>query len=139
MRIEHYISLKDRATVPPPEHTPKNLEPVFREGATCLAVGCYNAAGTMFRLCVDLATRPLLPAGEVPGLNAKTRRDLGLRLPWLFDNGLLPEAVRELSTCIKDDGNDGAHAGTLTRAEAVYRRSNSTLVKSNRSTKTRIC
>jgi Domain of unknown function (DUF4145) len=116
--VESYISLKDRATVPPPEHTPKNLEAVFREGATCLAVGCNNAAGTMFRLCVDLATRPLLPAGEAPGLNAKTRRDLGLRLPWLFDNHLLPEAVRELSTCIKDDGNDGAHAGTLTRAEA---------------------
>jgi len=39
-------------------------------------------------------------------------------LPWLFDNSLLPEAVRQLSACIKDDGNDGAHAGTLTRAEA---------------------
>lgn len=80
VRIEHYISLKDRATVPAPEHTPKNLQPVFREGATCLAVGCFNAAGTMFRLCVDLATRPLLPEGEVPGLSAKTRRDLGLQV-----------------------------------------------------------
>jgi hypothetical protein len=26
--------------------------------------------------------------------------------------------LRELSTCIKDDGNDGAHAGTLKRSDA---------------------
>jgi hypothetical protein len=46
----------------------------------------------MFRLVVDLTTRPLLPpeGGDAPGLTSKVRRDLGLRLPWLFDNGLLP-------------------------------------------------
>ncbi len=74
--------------------------------------------GTMFRMCVDLATRPKLPEGEVDGLNAKIRRDLGLRLPWLFDNNLLPEGLRELSKCIREDGNDGAHAGTLEKADA---------------------
>ena len=88
------------------------------EGATCLAVGCYNAAGTMFRLCVDLATKSMLPTEEAPGLNTKTRRDLGLRLPWLFANGLLPEALKDLSSCIKEDGNDGAHAGNLTEDDA---------------------
>ena len=54
----------------------------------------------------------------MPGLNNKTRRDLGLRLPWLFDNGKLPTEVRELSTAIREDGNDGAHQGTLTKNEA---------------------
>jgi hypothetical protein len=116
--VEGYISLKDKAAVRPPEHLPKEIEAAFKEAATCLAVGCYNAAGTMFRLCIDLATRSMLPAQDTPGLTAKVRRDLGLRLPWLFDNGHLPEALRGLSSCIKDDGNDGAHAGTLTRAEA---------------------
>ena len=72
----------------------------------------------MFRLCLDLATRSLLPKEDVPGLNAKTRRNLGLRLPWLFDAGLLPESFRELSTCIKDDGNDGAHVGSLNESDA---------------------
>jgi len=76
---------------------PPNIANVFREAATCLTVECWNAAGTMFRLCVDLATRPLLPKEEVKGLNAKTRRDLGLRLPWLFDNDKLPPGLRELS------------------------------------------
>ena len=118
MDVKGHISLKDTATVEPPEFLPKNIEPVFREGATCLAVGCYNAAGTMFRLCVDLATRSMLPIEDVPGLNAKTRRDLGIRLPWLFDNGRLPESLKDLSSCIKEDGNDGAHAGNLSEADA---------------------
>lgn len=60
----------------------------------------------------------MLPIEEVHGLNNKTRHDLGLRLPWLFDNGILPDGLRGLSTCIREDGNDGAHQGTLTREDA---------------------
>ena len=116
--IKGHISLKDSTSVIPPEFIPKEIEAVFQEGATCLAVGCYNAAGTMFRLCVDLATRAMLPSEEIPGLNAKTRRDLGLRLPWLFEAGHLPDSLKDLSSCIKEDGNDGAHAGNLTEADA---------------------
>ncbi len=118
MRIEGYISLKDTASTKPPEYIPKNIDSVFREGATCMSIGCFNAAGTMFRLCIDLSTRAMLPEEEVKGLNSKVRRNLGLRLPWLFDKGILPEALRELSACVKDDGNDGAHEGTLTKEEA---------------------
>lgn len=118
MNIDRFVSLRDRAGVSPPEHVPKNIEAAFSEGATCHAVGCYNAAGTMFRLCIDLATRSMLPEAEHEGLNAKTRRDLGLRLPWMFDNGQLPEALRELSTCVKEDGNDGAHAGSLEKGDS---------------------
>lgn len=118
VEVKGHISLKDTASVEPPDFLPKDIESAFREGATCLAVGCYNAAGTMFRLCVDLATRSMLPSEETPGLNSKTRRDLGLRLPWLFANGRLPEPLKELSSCIKEDGNDGAHAGSLSEADA---------------------
>jgi hypothetical protein len=116
--VKGHISLKDAASIEPPEYLPTDIESVFREGATCLAVGCYNAAGTMFRLCVDLATKSMLPAEETQGLNHRTRRDLGLRLPWLFENGYIPEALRDLSSCIKEDGNDGAHAGNLTEDDA---------------------
>lgn len=117
--IEGRVTLKDNSTIEPPEHIPEQIESVFREGATCIAVQCFNAAGTMFRLCIDIVTKSLLPAGEVEGLNHRTRRDLGLRLPWLFAKGVLPEALRELSTCVKEDGNDGAHAGTLSKDDAV--------------------
>jgi hypothetical protein len=60
----------------------------------------------------------MLPEGEVPDLPKKVRRDLGLRLPWLFDNNKLPADLRELSSAIREDGNDGAHQGTLTKVEA---------------------
>ena len=93
VEVDRFISLRDQAAQVPPEHVPPDIQEAFNEAATCLAVQCYNAAGAMFRLCVDLATRSMLPdpKEEIAGLNAKTRRDLGLRLPWLFDNGKLPE------------------------------------------------
>jgi len=118
MDIEGYVSLKDKAAIEPPEHLPDEISAAFSEGAKCLAIGCHNAAGTMFRLCVDIATRQKLPEANEQGPNAKIRRDLGLRLPWLFNNGYLPEALRELSACVKEDGNDGAHAGSLSKEDA---------------------
>lgn len=117
-RVEGFINLKDMARLKPPNHVPDPIANIFNEGATCLTVQCWNAAGTMFRTCVDLATRPLLPEEETPGLNHRTRRDLGLRLRWLFDNRRLPNEVREISTCIREDGNDGAHEGTLIKEDA---------------------
>lgn len=120
VKVERFISLRDEAAQVPPEHVPPEIQEAFNEAATCLAVQCYNATGAMFRLCVDLATRPMLPdpKEEIAGLNAKTRRDLGLRLRWLFDNDHLPENLRELARCIHQDGNDGAHTGMLTKADA---------------------
>jgi hypothetical protein len=117
--VRGFVSYKDNANVTPPQFLPPEIEAVFLEGATCLAVGCFNAAGTMFRLCVDLSTKEMLPTDEgTEGLTWKVRRDLGLRLPWLFNAGHLPESLRDLSTCIKEDGNDGAHAGSLTVDDA---------------------
>lgn len=118
MAIESYVSLKDTANAKPPEYIPENIDKVFREGAACMAIGCFNAAGTMFRLCIDLSTRALLPEKDDALLNSKVRRNLGIRLTWLFENGILPESLRELSSCVKDDGNDGAHEGTLAKEEA---------------------
>jgi len=60
----------------------------------------------------------MLPEQQVEGLNQRTRRNLGLRLPWLFDNELLPESLKDLSTCVREDGNDGAHAGNLGKEDA---------------------
>ena len=56
VKVQGFINLKDQATVAPPEHVPPNIANAFREAATCLSVECWNAAGTMFRLCVDVAT-----------------------------------------------------------------------------------
>jgi hypothetical protein len=118
VRNEGYVSLKDAIAIAPPDYVPPEIQAIFSEGTKCLAIDCFNAAGTMFRLCVDMVTKSILPDGDLNGLNSKVRRNLGLRMPWLFDNGLLPEALRELSACIKEDGNDGAHEGSLMKVDA---------------------
>lgn len=116
-----YVSLKDFATHTSPEFVPENIRSIFNEGATCLAVKCFNAAATMFRLCLDLATRPLLPAdddgGEKP--NSRQRRDLGLRIPWLIEHGHLPKDLTPFATTVREDGNDGADSGDLTEHDAA--------------------
>lgn len=116
--IEGHITLKDFGAAPTPEHVPEAIAIAFHEGAVSVVVGNWNAAGTMFRLAIDLGTKPMLPPDDVDGLNKQVRRNLGLRLPWLFDHGHLPNDLRELSSCVHQDGNDGAHAGTLRRADA---------------------
>ncbi|MDA8491220.1 DUF4145 domain-containing protein [Kluyvera sp. Awk 3] len=115
--IKRTVTPADLDVGEPPEFLPQNINDAFEEGAKCLAIGCFNAAGTMFRLCLDYATKDLLPdSSEEP--NQKIRRSLGLRMKWLFDNNRLPEALRDLAECVKDDGNDGAHEGVLDKITA---------------------
>jgi len=117
--LRGFIGLKDLVAARPPEHLPGDIASAFIEGATCLSVKCYNASVAMYRLCLDLATKALLPVGEVDGLNDHTRRNLGPRLKWLFDSKRLDSAFKELSHCIKDNGNDGAHDGTVGEKDAL--------------------
>lgn len=118
VNVERHISLRDVVNVSAPEYVPKEIKAAFDEGAVCLTVDCPNAASTMFRLCVDLATGPLLPEGNADGLNIAIRRTLGRRLKWLFDHDHLSESLRDLSTAVKEDGNDGAHRGSLSTKDA---------------------
>ncbi|WP_376786897.1 DUF4145 domain-containing protein [Pseudomonas soli] len=116
-QIRGYVSLKDQNSCPPPEHLPPDIEAAFKEGAACLSIGCYNAAAAMFRLCLDFATKGMLPPeDEAP--NNRIRRSLGLRIEWLLSSGVLDRNLEDLSSCIKDDGNDGAHEGTLSQIDA---------------------
>ncbi|ATE67123.1 DUF4145 domain-containing protein [Rhizorhabdus dicambivorans] len=75
----------------------------------------------MFRLCVDLATKGFLPEREediAAPPNRNEREKLAFRLQWLFRHHLIPADLEELAACIREDGNDGAHEGNLTQAEA---------------------
>jgi hypothetical protein len=119
--IDRFISLRDNVVHMPPEHLPDDVQNAFMEGAACISIACNNAAAAMFRLCLDIVTRPLLPEADDasrPQPNRRQRRDLGLRLPWLFEEKLLPDDLQELSTCIREDGNDGAHVGNLSKEDA---------------------
>lgn len=119
---EYYVLIgvvtpADVSVNPPPQHLPPNIELAFNEGSKCLSINCYNAAATMFRLCLDFATKALLPPEGEPV--ARVRRSLGLRMEWLFKNEVLPAALEDLAECVKDDGNDGAHEGILDKESAL--------------------
>jgi hypothetical protein len=118
-RVKSHISQKDEIADQPPEYLPDEVNSIYIEGAACMAIGCHNAGATMFRLCIDLATKSMLPEQDEDGLNNRIRRSLGLRLEWLFKHHKLPQALEELSSCIKEDGNDGAHEGTLSEEDAA--------------------
>jgi hypothetical protein len=113
------ISIKDEASVAPPDHLPANIRVAVREGATCVVTKCWNAAGAMFRLCVDLATKERLPPKGETNISNYERGNLAARLKWMFANGTLPKDLEGLSHCIREDGNDGAHDATLTEADAL--------------------
>lgn len=120
--VERFISLRDHSSIKPPEHLPPPIDEAFKEGAACFTIGCYNAAACMFRLSLDLASRPLLPDPadtSVAQPDNRQRRELGRRLAWLFDAGVLPTALKELAKSVREDGNDGAHAGTLSKDDAM--------------------
>ena len=80
--VESYITLKDASINSPPEFLPSSIESTFMEAARCIAIECFNASASMYRLCLDMATMQLLPIVDVDGLNNKIRRSLGLRLEW---------------------------------------------------------
>jgi hypothetical protein len=114
-----FVSIKDNAVIIPPEHVPDDIADIFREGSACLSLSCYNAAGSMFRLALDMTTKSLLPPeGEEGGPNRAQRTRLFDRLNWLFDSHTLPLALREIADCVREDGNDAAHDGTLAKADA---------------------
>lgn len=113
-----YVSTLHEYEFEPPPDIPEQLERILEEGVVCLSVCAPNAAATMFRLCVDIASKNALPIEEVDGLTTKIRRNLGLRLDWLFSTGGLPASLKELSACIREDGNDGAHEGSLSMEDA---------------------
>jgi len=119
-----FINISDINHKSAPDHVDEKISEIYTEASRCLSIGCWNAAGAMYRLCIDLSTKSLLPSEqEHPNMrnsiSAKTRRSLGLRLEWMFNNEVLPKELADLADCIQQDGNDGAHDGTLTEADAL--------------------
>lgn len=118
-RVEHFVSLRDLSKYSPPEFVPEKIKSIFVEGTVCLSVECWNAAGAMFRQCLDLATKQMLPKEETEGLTDHKRRNLAPRLDWLFENKILPDNLKSLAACIREDGNDAAHDGTLEKTDSM--------------------
>ncbi|WP_343502371.1 DUF4145 domain-containing protein [Alloyangia pacifica] len=119
LKILGYISLKDRSREAPPEHIPDAVRAAYVEADTCLSTDCWNASAAMFRTCIDLATKSLLPKDNEDGLNHQKRNRLHDRLEWLFSTNRLPLSLKPLAACVKDIGNDGVHDCSLEAADAA--------------------
>jgi Domain of unknown function (DUF4145) len=114
-----FLDFTEVKSKPAPDHLPPAIQSAFQEGTKCLATNCANAACAMFRLCLDLATKDMLPAeGAEQGPTNHQRRNLSARLEWLFEQGRLLPDLKELSQAVRDNGNDGAHDGNLTMHDA---------------------
>lgn len=105
----------------PPEHLPAPIRAAFEEGAKCFAIGCFNASAAMFRLSLDLATKPLLPdpASDATQPTKRERFNLGPRIDWLISQNLVPEGLSDLAHCVRKDANDGVHDGNLDAHDAA--------------------
>jgi hypothetical protein len=104
----------DFSEINAPGFLPTAVENAFKEAQKCRSIDCWNAAGAMFRACLDLATKDKLEQSELsPGLN-RIERNLGLRLKWMFEQEIIPTDLQSLADSVKEDGNDGAHDLSLT-------------------------
>lgn len=119
LKFGDFVSVKDTLQRSPPAYLPAPVHACFSEGAACFSIECFNAAAAMFRLCLDLATKGLLPVNDSDGgPNRAQRTRLFDRIEYLLDEKILPAGLRDLADCVREDGNDGAHDGTLTKADA---------------------
>ena len=115
VEFERLVTLRDTHSYEAPDHVSGRIQNVVEEANSCLASQCFNAAGAMYRLALDIATKELLSEGGEP--SARVRRSLGLRIQWLLDQGVLPRDLQKLAECLQQDGNDGAHDGTLSKED----------------------
>lgn len=117
-----HVSLMDNAIPDVPEHLPDDIHAAFKEALVCIAVQCPNAAGAMFRLSLDLATKELLEqVVENTGLPAPHAAEVRLadRIAWLIENGHVPARLRGFANEVRLTGNDGAHDGSLEMGDAL--------------------
>ena len=122
-RIAGFVNVSDLGGVSKsPEHLPEDVAAAFQEGAKCMAIGCHNAAASMFRLCLDLTTKPLLPDSNDASLEQPSKRqkfNLNDRIDWLILQQKIAPDLSQLAHGIRQDGNDGAHDGSLTENDAA--------------------
>lgn len=112
------ITLRDVSQEDVPEHLPLEIAKVISEGNLCLSVGCFNASAAMYRLALDLSTKRLIPALTENEPSAHVRKNLAPRVEWLLINNIIPGDLKSLATAVRENGNDGAHDGTLSKSDA---------------------
>ncbi len=106
------VRLNDNLAISPPEFMPQNIEQTFKEGIECLSIRCWNAAGGMFRKCLDLTAKDKLAKKD-------HGKKLSTKIKCLLAEKILSADLEKVANYIILDGNDGLHNRMLTKDEAM--------------------
>jgi hypothetical protein len=87
---------------PSAEELPEQVRVALEEGKRCLTVAAWNAAVTMVRRALEVATHEKGAPDNLRNLQAK--------IQWLEQQGLIVRSQREACDAVRWFGNDGAHA-----------------------------
>ncbi len=90
-----------KETLDAPDHVSDAVRRPFVQGLDNAERGNSDAAASMFRKAIDVATRELDPS--------TTGKPLAKRIDLLADNGKLTSDLKEWAHLIRLDGNQGAH------------------------------
>ena len=71
----------------------------------------------MFRTTVDLATKEQLQKLQAKQPPKVLEKNLSKRIDWLFRGEYITEGLKDLSNCIRKDGNDAAHEANLGKVD----------------------
>jgi hypothetical protein len=87
----------------------------YKQGATALANDLFDAAGAMFRKCLESVTRCEQLIARIPEAERASYKEkwLKARIKHLKDLHIIPPALFELVDVIKDEGDEAVHEDEL--------------------------
>ena len=100
---------------PTPADVPEPASRFYEQGSRALADGLYDAAGAMFRKCLEPVTRTDQLIQKVPEAEREKflRSWLKTRITKLKDLHAIPPALGDLVDVIKDEGDAAVHDDAL--------------------------
>ena len=108
--IIFYTMFPNIGEVDTPLHTPETVARLYEQGFDSLRRGNWDAAGMMFRKCLESALRNLHPLGSGSLFN---------RINNLPPESGVTDAMKEWAHEIRGIGNESAHEGLESEEDAV--------------------
>jgi hypothetical protein len=112
---QEMMSFPSAAAEKAPEHTPEPAASFYHQATTALANGLHDAAGCMFRKCLESVTRSPAVLNKVPAEERDNYRGSWLkgRISKLKEMNAIPPALGDLADVIKEEGDSAVHEDVL--------------------------
>jgi len=108
--------------LPTPSDTPEPAASFFGQGAIAMTHDLFDAAGAMFRKCLESVTRSEALLGLIPEADRAAFQEswLKARITKLKEIQAIPPALGDLVDVIKDEGDDAVHDNTLYDKDSAH-------------------